>query len=121
MAESHKVLHHQVSIRRSATICIRLMSESRNHLVQLQQQAEAEKGLQTREVTAIQFPPMPTTTGADDRLTHEQLKAYKSSLIAKLQDIQRAETYAQQMEEQFDHPDEDRAQLCLQRCSKTCR
>ena len=86
---------------------IRLMSESRNHLVQLQQQAEAEKGLHTREVMAIHFPPMPTAAGADDRLIHEQLKAYKSSLIAKLQDIQWAETYAQQMEEQFDHPDQD--------------
>ena len=100
---------------------IRLMSESRNHLVQLQQQAEAEKGLHTREVMAIHFPPMPTAAGADDRLTHEQLKAYKSSLIAKLQDIPGAETYAQHMEEQFDHPDQDRAQLFLQVCSKTCR
>ena len=100
---------------------IKLLSESRNHLVQVQQQQEAEKGLTTRELMAIRFAPMPTAQGLADRLSHEQLKAMKSSLIAQLQDIQGAEQYAKQMEHQIDHPNIEDTHRFLNGCTRTCR
>ena len=70
---------------------------------------------------AIRFAPMPTAQGLADRLSHEQLKAMKSSLIAQLQDIQGAEQYAKQMEHQIDHPNIEDTHRFLNGCNKTCR